>query len=48
MVNASGWLRVGNCRPPLVSVPDELINRLRGDLESLLGKWVSPASSAIV
>ena len=48
MVNASGWLRVGSCRPPLVSVPDELINRLRGDLESFLGQWVSPGPSAIV
>jgi 4-hydroxy-tetrahydrodipicolinate synthase len=45
VVNAAGWLEAGQCRPPLISVPDELVHRLRRDLEPVCGKWLAPARS---
>jgi len=45
VVNAAGWLQAGRCRPPLVSVPDELVQRLRRDLEPVCAKWLAPARS---
>jgi dihydrodipicolinate synthase/N-acetylneuraminate lyase len=43
LVNACGWLRAGRCRAPLVSAPEELVARLRGDLQPDFEKWLAPA-----
>ena len=43
LVDACGWLRGGHCRAPLISVPDELVRRLREDLEPVAGTWLAPA-----
>jgi dihydrodipicolinate synthase/N-acetylneuraminate lyase len=43
LVNACGWLRVGRCRPPLITVPDELVARLRADLQPDFEKWLASA-----
>ena len=46
LVNAAGWLRAGRCRPPLISVPDELVKRLRADLVGIIGDWLPQESRA--
>ncbi|HEY1064803.1 MAG TPA: dihydrodipicolinate synthase family protein, partial [Pirellulales bacterium] len=44
LVNACGWLNVGTCRPPLISVPREAIARLRAELLPRFEKWLAPSS----
>ncbi len=41
LVNAAGWLDGGECRAPLISVPPELTQRLRGDLTPGFERWLA-------
>ncbi len=47
LVNAAGHLQGGACRPPLISVPTELIGRLRRDLEKRFQPWLAPSEQAV-